>query len=800
MTMPSLIWGSPQSLATALLLLGVAAAALVWSYGRARTSRSVKLGGAILKGLGFTALALILLEPLLTGSRPKQGANAFVILADNSQSLRIRDDKTTPTRGEWVHDRLAPESAWKTRLGQDYDVRRYVFDSHLRAVDGFDGLAFDGTGSTLATSLTALSRRFHGLPLAGILLFSDGNRTDAGDIDWSQLPPVYPVVPPARGVARDVGVAQVSTSQTNFESAPIVIRADVAAVGFAGETIVAAVTDEEGKELERQEAKATDDNKPLGFRFQFRPEHKGVNFYRVQAFPASEEPKDKRAGADTTATSEQTLANNSRLVVVDQGSGPYRVLYVGGRPNWEFKFLRRSIAEDEQVQLVGLLRIARRQPKFDFRDARTQANSRLFQGFDHPDPDSAERADQPVLVRLGTLDEVELRDGFPKAIDEMYRYHAVILDDIEAGFFTQDQLALLRNFVSQRGGGLLMLGGPDSFADGKYDRTPVGELLPVYLNRSIASRAQDPAPGQSQGDPDYRLVLTREGWLQPWVRTRKTEEEEKERLAAMASFHTLSRVDNIKPGAVVLSEVRDPDGKTAPALVAQQFGKGHVAALLIGDLWRWGIRREDPAESDLDRSWRQTVRWLVGDVPSRLEVAVRPKTDAAAAAASPAVELSARLRDAEYRPLDNAKVAFKITMPGGEALTLDAEPDGREAGTYAATYVPRQPGAYRTVATATAPDGSAVGDREAGWAAQPAADEFARLEPDREYLNSIAAKTGGELVDGARLDSFVASLSSRHAPITEPWTSPLWHQPLYLLIAIACLTAEWGLRRVNGLA
>ncbi len=59
----------------------------------------------------------------------------------------------------------------------------------------------------------------------------------------------------------------------------------------------------------------------------------------------------------------------------------------------------------------------------------------------------------------------------------MYRYHAVVLDDIEAEFFTQDQLSLLRSFVSHRGGGLLMLGGPDSFADGKYDRNPVGELL-----------------------------------------------------------------------------------------------------------------------------------------------------------------------------------------------------------------------------------------------------------------------------------------------------------------------------------
>ncbi len=129
---------------------------------------------------------------------------------------------------------------------------------------------------------------------------------------------------------------------------------------------------------------------------------------------------------------------------------------------------------------------------------------------------------------------------------------------------------------------------------------------------------------------------------------------------------------------------------------------------------------------------------------------MRPKADAT----SPAVELRVRVRDAEYRPLDNAKVALKITLPGGENLTLDAEPDGREAGTYAATYVTRQPGAYRVVATATAPDGSAVGEREAGWAAQPAADEFARLEPDREFLKTIAAKTNGEVVDGDRLATF----------------------------------------------
>lgn len=786
MTGVSIILGSPGWMTVALAGAGLAAVALVWSYMRAGAPRGVRFWCALLKGLALAALVIGLLEPLLSGTRPRPGANAFVILADNSQSLQIRDGRDRPTRGEWLRGLLAGDSPWKTRLGQDFDVRLYAFDSHLRAVNGFEAMSFDGTSSSLSGSLSALAKRFRGLPLAGVLLVSDGNATDEGDVDWSSLPPVYPVVPPSRGSSRDISVLRVTTSQTNFESAPVVVAADVSATGYEGRPIVAVLSDESGKEVERKELPATSADKPLGFRFQFRPPRKGVNFYRVSAFAAGEERRPD-SGPDATDSDEQTLANNNRLMVIDQGSGPYRVLYVSGRPNWEFKFLKRAVAEDDQIRLVGLVRIARRQPKFDFRSARSGSTSPLFDGFDHPDLETAESYDQPVLVRLDTEDDAELRDGFPKTAEDLYRYHAVVLDDLEAGFFTPDQLALIRNFVSQRGGGLVMLGGPDAFTEGKYDRTPVGELLPVYLT--------SPGPPPDEAEPAYQLVLTREGWLQPWVRLRATEDEETRRLAAMGSFRTLSRVGKIKPGAEILAQVRDAAGEETPALVAQQFGKGHVGAILIGDLWRWGMRRDDPAESDLEKSWRQTVRWLVGDVPGRVDVTVSPKADAL----TPAVELAVRIRDAAYRPLDNAKVAFKVRLPGGEELALDADPDGREAGMYTRRYVPMQPGAYRVVATATAPDGSVVGEREAGWVAQPAADEFARLEPNRDLLKTIAARTGGEVVEGKDLDSFVASLPSRKVPITEPWTSPLWHHPLYFLIAIAFLLAEWGLRRVNGL-
>ena len=122
---------------------------------------------------------------------------------------------------------LRQEAPWRTRLGQDFDVRGYVFDTHLRGVDGFDALTFDGTGTSLTARCRHSRRRFRGLPLAGVLLFTDGNRTDAATLTGRGCRRSIPWCRPSGGVAKDVGVSQISISQTNFESAPAVIRADV---------------------------------------------------------------------------------------------------------------------------------------------------------------------------------------------------------------------------------------------------------------------------------------------------------------------------------------------------------------------------------------------------------------------------------------------------------------------------------------------------------------------------------------------------------------------------------------------
>ena len=183
-------------------------------------------------------------------------------------------------------------------------------------------------------------------------------------------------------------------------------------------------------------------------RFEYRPEASGVLFYELRVFPAGDEEAFEKG-----KTQEVTLVNNRKLVTVNRGQGPYRVLYVCGRPNWEFKFLRRSIQEDQEVQLVGLLRIAKREAKFDFRGYLSEDTNPLYRGFGNQGDEQAEQYDEPVLLRLGTRDELELRNGFPRVADELFAYDAMILDDVEAAFFTRDQLSLLQQFVSHRGGG-----------------------------------------------------------------------------------------------------------------------------------------------------------------------------------------------------------------------------------------------------------------------------------------------------------------------------------------------------------
>ncbi len=780
-----------------------------WSYRRSELQGRLRITGIALRAIGSAIILLCLLEPLWTSQRARPGANWFALVADNSQGMQVHDAGAKESRGEQLRAFLNDTADnWQDTLDTDFQVRRYVFDSRLQSVRDFQTLDFTGNSSALVTSLGAVHERFQGLPLAGVLVFTDGNATDylEGALNLSGLPPIYPVVSGTDAPIKDLAVSRVGVTQTAFEDAPVTVTADIVASGFGGRSIEAVLSRipagtapgmtnaaaSLGEIVERQTQEATGERSVLSFRFQTRPPGGRLSFYRVQVRLV---PRLMATPSETEPLEEATPVNNERLVMVDRGEGPYRILYVAGRPNWEYKFLKRALDEDDQLRLTGLIRLARREPKFEFKSRSGESSNPLFRGFGNQAADEIERYDQPVLIWLNPSEGQDTRQSFPATPEDLYPYHAIIFDDVEAGFFKADQLALVQRFVTERGGGFLMLGGQESFRDGGYDRTPVGNLLPVYL-REMPGWAGTIGPVE-----DLRLSLTREGWLQPWARIRSTENEEQARLAALRSYEVLNTVSGVKPGASVAATVSEPNGTVHPALVTQRFGNGRTAALLIGDFWKPG-RRSQSQQADEGKAWRQIARWLVNDTPEQVTLAARPDP-----ATPGSMRISVRVKDREFKPMDSASVSLSVRKVAGETVTnqlssieLTAEPVPSEPGLYSASYVQHGSGGYLTEATVRDDKGVEIGRAKSGWVSEPAADEFRSLAPNRALLEQIARQTGGEVLERKELAAFVKRLPTKTAPVMESWSRPIWHNPWVFLLAFLCFIGEWALRRWKGLA
>jgi hypothetical protein len=364
--------------------------------------------------------------------------------------------------------------------------------------------------------------------------------------------------------------------------------------------------------------------------------------------------------------------------------------------------------------------------------------------------------------------------------------------------------------VSQRGGGLLALGGRLAFTEGGYAGTPVAEALPVEIE-SAKAPADFLATLKVQPTP---LGLTHIA-----TQVAGTEEASAKRWATLPAVTSVNPIRRAKPGASVLLVGREGARESQVVLAWQRYGAGKAIALPVQDSWQWRMSADIPVEDQTHETfWRRLLRWLVEGVPDRLDVAM----DHDRVERGETVQVTARVRDARFIGINDATLHATATGPGGRSVDVPLAFVVDRDGEYRGTFTAPDDGIYEINVAASRPESAARPEKESGAnratavAATSRGDStlraraFVRAAPDnREYfdagmraplLRRLAEDTGGRFYTPATLSTLPEDITYLGRGLTVVQEKDLWDMPVILVLLLGLSGTEWLLRRRWGLA
>jgi uncharacterized membrane protein len=436
--------------------------------------------------------------------------------------------------------------------------------------------------------------------------------------------------------------------------------------------------------------------------------------------------------------------NNRRLLAFDVARDRVRVLHVAGRPTYDVRALRTWLKSDASVDLVAFFIL------------RTKT-------------DDVQASDDDLAL-------------IPFPVHELFSEHlpsfdAVVLQDFNAAPYDLLQhLPALARYV-EHGGGLIMVGGPDSFAGGHYAGTRLADVLPVELPDNVGDAPYDLAPFV----PAYTEIARAVPVLRP-LRGFFGE--------TLPEVVGANRVGDARAGSFVLwthPRLKTASGAPMPLLALGEKGDGRAIALAVDSTYRLAY---SPLASETGGRahgalWDGLLGWLMRDPryePAQIDL-VSP--------CMAGVPLSLKVRplpgsegslELEVTRLERRDVVVKKaakTAPSGEPVTVDL-------GTL-------EPGGY----SARVRVGNGPATRR-DFACERGGDEWADSRPDEQRLQAIAEATGGTSVSARAAGSLplpgaMEVSAERHvAPLLPAWG--------WTLLAAMALGGHWIARRRSGLA
>lgn len=712
-------------LAASIVLAVVVIASTLWR--RRQLGWRLLLPVGILQSLLAAAILCLLWRPVLNVERVRDRENVLAVAIDASASMQYGD--ADQSRLQQVAAALQKDTLAK--LEDTFEVRLFSFAQSTTPLESLDAIPPPGPQTRIGDSLVQVLQSAGSVPLAGVVLFSDGAE-NGGSLSEERLTELASYGVPIHTVG--VGPEQVE-GDLELE------RLDVPASAPIGSTVSAQVgirhTGPGNTRL-----RVYDSDALIAARDIELPADSNATSLTID-LPAGEAGTHELRFALDPLEGERNTVNNSRTRVVDVPATRRNILYVEGEPRWEYKFLRRAAERDRALRVASVVR--------------TTPNKYYRQGIDSA---------------------AELADGFPGNPAELYAYDAVVIGSYEAASLRPEQHRLLKEFVDRRGGSVLMLAGRHGLAAGGWQNAALAQTLPAQLGgRQVTTLVQRPVHAQP----------TLYGLQSPILRFDPDPKRNADRWKNLPLLADYQAVGRLKPGAIVLLEAT-ADKMRTPLLLWQHYGRGATFMLTTASTLRWQMQLP-PEDESHEIFWRQLLHAISATAPPRASI----EPERLAYDDERNVRLVAEVRNERFEPISDASVELRIAPQAEPAFTQPMQPSGQGDGRYVASIDAATAGLYRIDMIARAGNrevGTAITHvlRNDG-----VAEHFGTYQ-HRAALERLATMTGGRYWPLSDLAGLAAAIPYSKAGVIERQTLDLWNLPIVFLVLLALKLGEWLLR------
>ena len=741
----------PEGVWFIVLICSIGLAA--WSYWGLRGSRSSRFILFSLRTSILLLLVLLITGPQVTFPRETVESDVVIAMLDRSSSMNIKDvgdSMERVTRDDQLKSILQANQGILNEVSSRSDLRWFGFASNpfslantptegggeriIPSLESPNGWRTEINGS-METVLDAMTGR----SLSGIILFSDGRTPSIPDrgllrrLEGSSIP-VFTVPLGSSSPVNDIGITDVEHPSNVFvkDSVPIVITCATTGNDENPEVLVRLRDDETDVVLDERTV-VIDPEDP-----------------RILLTATLNDAGPRKMKVELIAGDDDLIAgNNERIIRIDVIDRPIRILYIEGYPRWEYRYLKNLLIREESIDSSIMLLSA--------------------------DLEFAQEGDLP-LERL------------PRTDEELDQFDLIIIGDVPAGFFTDQQLELFSESVASEGTGLLWLAGRRS-TPSTWKETPLENLLPFTPPFDLGEITGGVVvePTKTANDLGLFVVdpVSVDGWI-PELSLRST---------GWSLLKSVQKIDDrqLKPTTEILARVVDQDEIGHPGVLMMRFGAGQIIYSTFDDIWRWRFGRGE----DL------TDRWWVGI----LRLMARQSIDSSgrigelsldSQAASPGTPTTIRLSvfdELVSDELDDLVIVSVSNMDGDQIAEVELvrENDGAE---WSAQWTPLDEGEFELGFSSPRASGLFGDTMNSSIQVRMPDDEYRNLDTDHGFLEVFSRQTGGLVLTRDSFEDLPEALPNRDVLIENPITVSIWNSWFFFILLLSLLGVEWTLRRV----